>query len=224
MRLPRTATVVLVASLAGCLPRGGVPGLSGRQAPGSGTTSGPSAAAGALTITRLERSAFLSGDTLAIAGSGWDTTPTDLQVLFRESNRVEAVAPSIATSQALQVTVPAGLKGGVLQVVRGEDRSPLFPYTCGLPSIATASATAGSPGSEVVLVGQHFSPVLAENRVWLGTEPLEVVGGSLSSLVVRLAGRSGDLVIETGAGRSAALSVTVIPPIGGNLFDPSDSP
>jgi hypothetical protein len=222
--LPRSAALVLLVALAGCLPRGGVPGLSGRTAIAGTPAASPATGSGPLTVSGPDRSAFLPGDSLAIAGSGWGTTPTDVQVLFRESNRVEAVAPSIATSQALQVTVPAGLKGGVLQVVRGKERSPLFPYTCGLPSIATASATAGSPGSEVVLVGQHFSPVLAENRVWLGTEPLEVVGGSLSSLVVKLAGRSGDLVIETGAGRSAALSVTVIPPIGGNLFDPPDSP
>ncbi|MBX3272942.1 MAG: IPT/TIG domain-containing protein [Sandaracinaceae bacterium] len=76
------------------------------------------------------------------------------------------------------VTIPAGAASGEIEVrtERGNVRGPRFRVTEAAPApvIAGFSPSTGAVGSEVLIRGEHFSPRVADNQVFLGETPVVV--------------------------------------------------
>lgn len=201
----RAALPLLIAMLAGCTSSTPLTSASGNGA----------AATGALELLRLDRAAFKPGERLTLFGAGFDRTADRNRVVFTGG---EAPA-ELATPESLVVRVPAEARSGTLHVTHASQASRELPYVTEAPEVATLSVPATSAGASLLIQGNHFSPVLSENKVSFNGTFVTPIAGGHDRLVVVVAGSTGPLTVQTGAGASSPIDFVVIPQLGGN-FNP----
>lgn len=167
------------------------------------------------TIASFDPPAGPPGAQVRIRGTGYGTDVRVVQVLFgnapgivRGLTETEIVAevPQGASTAPIQVTV-----NGVGPAVSAQPFTALVP-----PSISAFAPQSGGPGTEVVITGNGFSPVAADDRVTLSGTPCEVIAASATELRVRVpATASGPLVVDVvnaGQARTSRPFVVTSPP------------
>jgi hypothetical protein len=119
--------------------------------------------------------------------------------------------------------VVAVVAGAVLLLVLGSWVTKRLYFTA--PEVDSVAPTAAEPGQTVALTGRRFHSRAEENVVWFGDRSVpaaSVSGGTLLVTVPPLY-RSGAvaLVVQTGAGRSRAVSLVALLPLQAASLDPA---
>lgn len=149
---------------------------------------------------------------------------TEVQIIGRAFGRVRQVLLGNQAMPIVQrlpnrwtVVVPPGAQSGaiVLRTGFGDFQGPHFRVTSARPAPAVTSIEppAGPPGTEVVLRGNHFSPRLADNIVFLGDRPAVVRAATPTTLrvIVPVGATSGPFTVrvaQAGEATSPPFQVT----------------
>jgi hypothetical protein len=117
------------------------------------------------TITAVTPSQGPIGTQVTVTGTGFSTTPSEIQVRFGD---IQAQVLS-ATDTTIQTAVPAGSVAGLVNIVvtlAGQNSNP-FPFTV-LHTINSFAPTSGTGGTTFTIQGSAFSPTLTGNTVTFG--------------------------------------------------------
>lgn len=115
-----------------------------------------------------------------------------------------------ATPVELDVIVPDIRQGGPFHLrvqSAGEATSGDSFEVTTKTAITVVEPRRAAPGSQITITGTGFSPRASDNRVYLNNVSLEVVGASVTDLVVKLPAKiaTGDLLVDVkGAGRATS--------------------
>lgn len=122
-------------------------------------------------VQRIEPTSGPPGTALSLIGRYFDASQTvflggtELEVQSRLPNRWTVTVPAAASTGDIE-----------LRTSRGNVRGPRFRVTAALPApiVSSFAPQNGSPGSEVLLSGENFSPRASDNIVSLGGTPAVV--------------------------------------------------
>lgn len=132
-------------------------------------------------VQRLQPTSGPPGTSVSLLGRHFD--PQQTVWLGDSQLEVTRRLPSRWT-----VTIPTGASSGTIEVrtARGNVRGPRFRVTEPPPApvIGGFEPESGAPGSEVAIRGEHFSPRLTENQVFLGEHPVVVRHATPTELTV----------------------------------------
>lgn len=206
------AAAAIAFALSGC---GGGGGAS------SGSTTGTSAA---LTITSFNPSSGPQGTTVTITGTNFSTTPANNTVWLNSI----VVPVTAATPTSLTVTIPSSASTGTISVqVSGETvtSADTFIVSAGVPKITSFSPSRAAAGETVTITGTHFSPVPANNTVWLNGFAATAMASTETSITITVpsVAETGPISVRTTGGVStSSTSFIVVPTIIG--FNPPSGP
>ena len=141
---------------------------------------------------------FFAGDQSVWLGGA------QLEVVSRMPNRWTVRIPANAQSGALEVRTP-----------RGNVAGPRFRVTEAAPTpvISGLAPTSGAAGTEVLISGDHFSPRVSENQVFLGERAVVVRSANPTELHVIVPSDATSApfrVIVTGAGEATSAAAFTI--------------
>lgn len=150
-------------------------------------------------------------------------------VYFPGTNGDMAVLPRVSNNRALEVTVPAGARTGLLRI-----ETPGGPYDFTnyvfkvAPVITGFSPTFGGAGTNVTILGANFGGTGQTNVTFNGT-PATIVGpaqfGSITARVPAGA-TTGPIIVTTADGNHTSAGIFYVPPridsITPNYGEPGD--
>lgn len=181
----------------------------------------PSSVLSLLSVVPLRAPA---GAKLTLSGTGFSATAANNTVLFGD----KAAAIVSATTTRLVATVPAGAANGKVSVKVGSGNaqsSEAFSLASSGPVITQMSSNSGAPGTQIVLTGSGFSPVVTDNVVRFNGGTLgELVTATTTSVTVKVpeGAKTGRLQVETPDGlATAATNFTVTPGSDDGTFEMS---
>ena len=109
------------------------------------------------------------GTLVTITGDNFSATSSENTVTF---GGIVAPTPSVATTTSLTVQVPEGAQTGPITVtVDGQTGISQSNFTVLALVVSSFTPNAGAPGTTVVITGENFSDVAAENMVDFGGTP-----------------------------------------------------
>lgn len=139
-----------------------------------------------MAVSNIVPDAGFAGDEVVIYGQGFGDNPSDLKVLF-DNTEVSVLS---ATRNIIHVKVPEHAEGNAFVTVKNSKEmagtlrfnykhQPVFH----VESIAPVS---GKPGSTAVISGELFSEVPEENVVMVGDEAAKVISATSEKLTIEL--------------------------------------
>lgn len=200
------------------VPHGGTTGLFmvDVRRVGRAYATTPFTVQAAPVIASFDPPAGPAGTRVRIRGANFGQDVRALQVVFgnivaqvRGLSDTEIIAevPEGAATGPIQVSV-----AGIGPVVSSAPFTALIP-----PALRDFAPRSGPPGTDVVITGNGFSPVLASNRVTLSGVPCPVLRASPTELRVRIPqAASGPLTVDVehaGHARASQPFVITRPPV-----------
>jgi len=173
---------------------------------------------GTLAISGFSANQGVAGVQLTINGAGFSTTPGANVVSF---HGVPATVVSASQTQ-LVVLVPNGASTGTVSVQTGSvtatSQDP-FVVTASVPgpTIAAFSPTVAPAGATLTVTGGGFDPVVANNKVQLGSGPWgSATAATSTTLTTRVPAKawSGKLGVMTPRGSAVSAADFFVPPSG----------
>lgn len=191
----------------------------------NGNTGEPPAETPAPQITNITPKNPKVGDVVAISGTNFGTTATDVTV------KIGAATVLIAsvTNTEIRFTVPDGITSGDLAVsiknIIAVNKDPqgaaitVTPKTPAMPTFSAMVPVSGKTGDVITLTGTNFNPQASENKVYFTT----TTGGTVVLAPVKTASAT-QLTVEVPA--SAVTGGVLISVSGTNAvntagFDPT---
>jgi hypothetical protein len=172
------------------------------------------------SITSLSATSGVSGDSITLNGTGFDTTPANNTVKFGTI----AATVTAATATSLTVTVPTAVSGAQNVTVQvGTQTSASSAFTM-KPKITALTTTAGQVGGKTVLVrretltlvGTGFDLTTAGNNLVkfgaTGVAATAVVGQNIE-VPIPVGITSGDLSITVDVSSQSSNAVTATVPV-----------
>lgn len=150
------------------------------------------------------------GSIIEIEGENFDVEPQKTNLLFRGGDGVEYPAEVISiTNNQILTRVPYTISVKKSEVVilmnnfkvRSEQRILIND-----PVITSFSPKSGKTLREVTIAGENFSPVIANNEVWIDGYPAEIVSAENQQLVVLVPSQSEHIYTS----REVEISVNVL--------------
>jgi hypothetical protein len=173
------------------------------------------------SVTAFEPASAGPGQVLTLTGQGFTGTS---QVTFGGH---PAAAWTVLSDLQLQVTVPANAATGPLTVTTPAGTTSTFPALFTLllhaPVITSFEPAQGVPGTEVVLLGDHFEGAseVTYAGVPLGPDRFQAANGFLRVWVPDDATTNGVIgVVNPGGAAETALPFTVVPSRRASLREP----
>ncbi len=200
------------------VPQGGTTGLFmvDVRRVGRAYASTPFTVQAAPVIASFDPPAGPPGAQVRIRGANFGQDVRAIQVVF---GNVIAQVRGLSETEIL-AEVPAGVSTGPIQVsVQGMGPVVSSTHFTALiaPMLQEFAPRSGPPGTDVVIRGNGFSPVLTNNRVMLSGVPCPVLSGSPTELRVRIPrAASGLLTVDVqhaGQARASQPFVVTNPPI-----------
>jgi len=131
-------------------------------------------------ITSVSPSSGLPGESIAITGKNFSTTPTDNTIKFNGL----AATVTASSSTSLTVTVPAEATTGKI-TVSVHDMTTTSSFDFVVPPIITSfSPTSGETGTSVTITGTGFNSEITKNIVKFNNKIATVTAASATSLTV----------------------------------------
>lgn len=157
------------------------------------------------------------GSSVVLSGTGFALTPADNHVRFGSTD----ATVTAATSDALTVTVPAGLSGSqTLHLSVGDAPASGTPTFTVRPVLTAVAPAAASVGNTVTLTGSGFALTPADNHVRFGSTDATVTAATATQLTVTVpAGLTGEVAISLRVGDQTAVNrpaLTITPLLTGS--------
>ena len=137
-----------------------------------------------------------AGTIVTITGTGFNSVSAQNIVAV---NGIAAIVTS-ASGTSITATLQAGVSTGPVSVSINGERTigPVFTVVPA-PLIASVSPTSGLAGVQVIINGNYFSSVLAENQVTFNGTPAVISSASVNKLVVNAPANvtTGKIVVAT---------------------------
>jgi hypothetical protein len=173
---------------------------------------------GTLAISGFSSSQGAAGTQLTIDGAGFSTIASANTVTF---HGVPATVIS-ATQTQLVVLIPNGATTGAVSVQTGSvtATSPgpfVVTPTVPPPTVAAFSPAVASPGTSLTITGGGFDPVVANNKVQMGSGPwVSAAAVTATTITTRVAAKawSGKLRVMTPRGTAVSAADFFVPPAG----------
>jgi YD repeat-containing protein len=162
---------------------------------------------GALRIIDFMPPAGTIGNTVAIYGFGFSTTPSENNVTFNGT----AATITAATPTALTVSVPSGATTGKISVVVGNGSATsstdyMVLPSSGAPGIASFTPMVGPSGTVVSVTGINFQTRVVDDKV--------LVGGQLADVIKDATSPTGTLLKFSVPSSTASGKIEVTTPFG----------
>lgn len=149
------------------------------------------------TITTFSPASAPVGSTVTITGTNFSGTPLGNSVEF---NGVSATVLT-ATPTQLTVTVPVDATDGKISVkINGKTATTTSDFTIPEPTITSSFPVIGAPGTSIVIKGENFSPVAANNIVRFNGIEATVTAANGGELTVSVpnGATTGMLTVDVG--------------------------
>lgn len=179
-----TVTEATASKLVATVPEGATTGKITVTTNGKTLTSATDFTVLELTITSFAPTEGTVGSHVVIEGANFSPESDGNVVKFGDA---EAVIIE-ASSTEITVQVPPEAETGVLSVTTsGKTATTDATFTVLVPSIHDFSPLLGSPGMEITINGEYFSPQAEENKVTVGNWDIvaEVLSATETELVIR---------------------------------------
>lgn len=174
------------------------------------------------SITAVSPELVVAGQALTITGTGFSSTATENQVLFRTaSNIVTRVVPAEATTTTLKLVVPVNAVSGPIQAYRLDMPVGGTEYAIEIRDTATPLVLTSitpervSSDATVILEGLGFDPTPANNEVNFRSSTGTVKGvvtsatGRLLNVKVPQGAVCGEVTVQTGTRKSNGRAVLI---------------
>lgn len=158
------------------------------------------------SISDFSPSVGAIGTTVTIHGFNFSTTPSQNVIKF---NNIDAGTAITATPTTLTVVVPANATTGKITVIAaGKTCVSESDFVIAVPTISSFFPSIASTGRTVLISGQNFSPVAANNMVKFNGVDATVTAASSTELVVTVPVQASNGRISVEIGNLSSTSQT----------------
>lgn len=133
-------------------------------------------------INEITPSEGTYGDLITIKGNDFGSQPGDNVVKFE--GEVAEIVSSTSTEIVVRVPETIAIQTSTVEVIFNQQTSRGVEFSLLPPMISDFSPKRGTVGTEVIITGNRFSPILENNRVTLGGIDSEIISASVTQLNV----------------------------------------